>query len=140
MLLCAFTSFMGSVYTVTQESGLSFWTSFLGAGINIALNAMLIPSPLGVQGAALATLASYLIVFPVRARNARQLIPFRLFKKNLLISMSILVVQILFMRFAWPGWQGIQIGAIIGTLLIGRKQLVEKFALLRRKKGGNSDD
>ncbi len=137
MLLCAFTSFMGSVYTVTQKSGLSFWTSFLGAGINIALNAMLIPSPLGVQGAALATLASYLIVFLVRSRNARQLIPFRLFKKNLLISASILAVQISFMSFAWPGWQGIQIGAVIGTLLIGRKQLVEKFALLRRRKGGN---
>ncbi len=137
MLLCAFTSFMGSVYTVTQKSGLSFWTSFLGAGINIALNAMLIPSPLGVQGAALATLASYLIVFLVRARNARQLIPFRLFKKNLLISASILAVQILFMGFAWPGWQAVQIGAVIGMLLIGRKQLVEKFALLRRRKGGN---
>lgn len=140
MLLCAFTSFMGSVYTVTQESGLSFWTSFLGAGINIALNAMLIPSPLGVQGAALATLTSYLIVFLVRARNARQLIPFRLFKKNLLISVSVLAVQILFMSFAWPGWQGVQIGAVIGMLLIERKQLVEKFAPLRRRKGGNSDD
>ena len=140
MLLCAFTSFMGSVYTVTQKSGLSFWTSLLGAGINIALNALLIPSPLGVQGAALATLTSYLIVFLVRARNARQLIPFRLFKKNLLISTSILALQILFMRFAWPGWQGVQIGAVIGMLLIGRKQLVEKFALLRRRKGGNSDD
>lgn len=140
MLLCAFTSFMGSVYTVTQKSGLSFWTSLLGAGINIALNALLIPSPLGVQGAALATLASYLIVFLVRAGNARQFIPFRLFKKNLLISTSILAVQILFMRFAWPGWQGVQVGAVIGMLLIGRKQLVDKFALLRRRKGGNSDD
>ena len=37
----------------------------------------------------------------------------------------------------WQGWQGVQIGAVIVMLLIGRKQLVERFALLRQRKGGN---
>ena len=140
MLFCAFTSFMGSVYTVAQRTSLSFWTSLLGAGINIVLNAVFIPSPLGIQGAALATLASYSVVFLVRAGNVRQFIPFRLFKRNLLISTSVLAVQILFMSFAWPGWQGIQIGAVIVMLLIERKQLIEKYVLLRRRKGGDRDD
>ncbi len=136
MLFCAFTSFMGSVYTVTRKSGLSFRTSLLGAAVNIALNALLIPSPLGVQGAALATLASYLIVFLVRARNARRLIPFRLFKKNLLLSSAVLTVQILFMRFAWPGWQAVQLGAVVILLLIGRKQIIERIAAFRQRKRG----
>ena len=100
MLFCAFTSFMGSVYTVKRRSGLSLGTSLLGAGVNIGLNALLIPSPLGIQGAALATLTSYVVVFLVRARNARQLIPFRLFKKELILCTSVLTVQILFVSFS----------------------------------------
>lgn len=137
MTFCAFTSFMGSVYTVTRKSGLSFWTSLLGAGINIGLNTLLIPSSLGIHGAALATLVSYLAVFAVRARKSRQLIPFRLFKKNLLISTIVLTVQILSMIFAWPGWHGVQIGGIIVMLLIGRKQIAEKIAVLRQRKYDN---
>lgn len=131
MLLCAFTSFMGSVYTVTQKSGFSLWTSLLGAGTNIALNALLIPSPLGISGAALATLASYLVVFLVRARNARRWIPFRLFKRTLLLDAAVLTVQILFIRFAWPGWQLVQLAAVAALLLVGRKQLL--LTLRRRK-------
>ena len=40
-------------------------TSFLGASINIVLNIVLIPI-IGINGASLATLASYLIVFVLR--------------------------------------------------------------------------
>lgn len=137
MLFCAFTSFMGSVYTVTRRSGRSLWTSLLGAGINIILNALLIPSPLGIHGAALATLASYLVVFLVRAGNARRLIPFRLFKRALLLSAAVLTVQILFISFEWPGWQAVQIGAIAAMLLIGRKQIVGKLTAFRQSRGGN---
>lgn len=137
MLFCAFTSFMGSVYTVTRRSGRSLWTSLLGAGINIVLNALLIPSPLGIHGAALATLASYLVAFLVRAENARRLIPFRLFKRALGLSAAVLTVQILFISFEWTGWQAVQIGAVAAMLLIGRKQIVEKLAAFRQRKGGN---
>lgn len=131
MLFCAFTSFIGSVYTVTQRSVLSFWTALLGAGINIGLNALLIPSPLGMQGAALATLASYVVVFLVRARNARHLIPFRLFKKVLLLSSAGLTVQILFLSFGWPGWWGVQLGVVVTIFLIARKQMAEKISMFR---------
>ena len=137
MLFCAFTSFLGSVYTVTQRSGLSFWTSLLGAGLNVVLNALLIPSPLGVQGAAVATLVSYFVVFLVRAKNARQLIPFRLFKKTLLLRTAVLAVQILFLNFGWYGWQGVQVGAVAAMVWIGRDQMTEKLGAIRRSAGGN---
>lgn len=39
----------------------------IGAVLNIALNFLLIPSKLGVQGAAIATCASYFVVFVIRA-------------------------------------------------------------------------
>lgn len=135
MLFCAFNAFMGSVYTVTQKSTLSFYTSLLGAGTNIVLNALLIPSPLGVQGAAIATFASYFVVFLVRAKSARNLIPFRLFKKELFLSTAVLAVQILFINFAWRGWQAVQVGAVLIMLLLGRKQIVKQIAAFRQKRG-----
>ena len=134
MLFCAFTSFLGSVYTVTQRSGLSFWTSLIGAAVNIALNALLIPSKLGIQGAAIATFASYFIVFLVRARSARRLIPFRLFQGTLLLSTVVLAGQILFISFQWPGWQIAQAVALLALLIIDRRQLLELLYDLARKR------
>lgn len=123
MLFCAFTSFFGSVYTVTQKSGISFWTSFLGAAANILLNLLLIPSPLGIYGAAAATFFSYFLVFLVRARNARRWIPFRLFKKSLLLNTTVLTLQILFISCQWPCWQIMQVFAVAAVVFLNRKQI-----------------
>lgn len=133
MLFCAFTSFMGSVYTVKRRSGLSLGTSLLGAGVNIGLNLLLIPSQIGIEGAALATLVSYVIVFLVRARNARRLIPFRLFKKELILCTSVLTVQILFISFGWKGWEAAQVVACSTIFLIVREQIVEQIRVVRRR-------
>ena len=136
MLFCAFTSFMGSVYTVTQKSTLSLWTSLLGAVINVIMNALLIPSPMGIYGAAFATWVSYFVVFLVRSVNARKYIPFRLFGKVLFISTALLAVQILFMCFEWTGWIAVQAGVVVLMFLIGRKQIMEKINAFRRRAGG----
>lgn len=134
MLLCAFTSFMGSVYTVTRKSGQSFRTALLGAAVNVLLNAVLIPSSLGIYGAALATLASYLVVFLIRAASTRRLIPFRLFKRSLLLGGGILLVQSLFLCLAWVGWQWVQVGSVLAMLLLCRKQLTAQLSNLRKRR------
>ena len=48
----SFVTFLGTIYMVKKRSNLYFWTSLLGASTNIVLNLILIPSPLGVHGAA----------------------------------------------------------------------------------------
>ena len=75
MVFSAFSSFMGSVYVVTEKSRLSLWTALWSALANIFLNFLLIPR-IGIQGAAIATLASYVLCFAIRAVTSRQLIPF----------------------------------------------------------------
>ena len=137
MLFCSFTSFMGSVYTVKQKSKLSFWTALLGAGVNIVLNALLIPSPLGLQGAALATFASYFVVFIIRSENVRHYIPFRLFKKELFLCSGVLLVQILFICFGCFGWQGVQFVSSVTIFLMGRKKIAERITAFRQHTGGN---
>lgn len=132
MLFCTFTSFFGSVYTVTQKSSISFWTSLLGAAVNILLNLMLIPSPLGIYGAALATFFSYFLVFLVRAKNARRWIPFRLFKKSMLLNTAILLIQIAFISFEWRGWEWVQCAALLLLLIVNRGQISAIFRILQK--------
>ena len=130
MLFCSFDSFLGSVYMAKKKSGMSFWTSLVGAATNIALNAWWIPSRFGVQGAALATLCSYGVVFLLRAKSARRWIPFRLYKGKLLANTAIITVQSVFMVAEWTGWQWVQAGAILLLWLVNRKQIFKILNVL----------
>ncbi|MDD3541636.1 MAG: polysaccharide biosynthesis C-terminal domain-containing protein [Petrimonas sp.] len=124
MVFASFASFTGSVYTVTKKSDLSLWTAMLGAGINIVLNLLLIPTKLGIQGAAIATFASYFVVFAVRAVSARKLIPFRLYPVGLTACSVILTAQTIFIVFQLPMWQLVQAVGIVLILLLGYKPLL----------------
>lgn len=104
MIFSSFDSFMGTVYTVNKKSVNSFITSFAGAALNIALNFILIPTSLGVQGAAIATAASYLLVFVIRAWNARKYIRFNINPLQIIINTLIVSAQVIIMVLAMTGW------------------------------------
>ena len=101
---------------------------FLAGSVIIAFSQweirLLIPSDMadmGVQGAAIATMLSYLVVFLLRAKNARALIPFRLYKKRLLGSFTILCAQIWAAIDMPTGWQVMQGGALLLILAVNGK-------------------
>ncbi len=139
MIFTAFTSFAGSVYVVTKKSVISFLTAFLGAGINLVLNFLLIPSRLGVQGAAIATVISYLVVFVVRAVNSQKFIKYKLYSGYIVLNTVIILIQTLVMLLEIKFWILIQIGCCIALGIINYKFFIE-FVLkifgfvLRRKK------
>lgn len=135
----AFVTFMGSVFSVKKKSLLSFWSAMAGAGINLLLNGILIPSCMGIQGAAAATFTSYFIVFIVRARSARRLMPFRIHKRRLLINSMILAVQIMFILPEMPGWVIVQALCIVTIVIVNIKPIysvVKKTILIKRKGEG----
>lgn len=68
-----FATFMGSIYVASKQSKRSMITTAVGAAINILFNASFIPY-LGNQGAAIATFASFFIVFLIRAFDTRQIV------------------------------------------------------------------
>ncbi|MDR2908786.1 MAG: polysaccharide biosynthesis C-terminal domain-containing protein [Oscillospiraceae bacterium] len=75
-------TFLGTIYNAAKKNAMVTVTTFIGAGINILLNWLLIPD-YGPTGAAFATYVSYLIVFIVRAADTRRYLridiqPFRL--------------------------------------------------------------
>lgn len=118
MTAAAFSNFMGSVYVVTKKSSASFWTSLIGALVNISLNLWLIPL-IGIQGAAVATFASCLTVFLIRIISARRLIPFPLSGKKLALGIAALMVQTAFILIRWPEWILVQAIALAVLFLLG---------------------
>lgn len=70
-------SFLGSIFTASKQTKHIFYTTAGGAVINIILNVILIPIA-GGQGAAVATLVSYLAVWLIRVRTARKIVKFRI--------------------------------------------------------------
>ena len=125
MVFSAFVSYLGSVYMVEKRSKRTFFTSMIGAVLNIALNFLLIPSKLGVQGAAIATCASYFVVFVIRAVDARKFIPFRFYVVGVTENCILLTVQTLFIVLQLPGWKLAQGVCIALLLLLNRKPLMD---------------
>ena len=122
MVFNAFTSFMGTVYTINKNSMMSFLTAFIGAGSNIALNLILIPS-IGVQGAAIATVVSYMLVFIVRCVSVKRYIPFKLHGVHLILNTAILFLGSAALLFNWKFQILIEVGCLAVMIAVNFKFL-----------------
>lgn len=76
MIFYDLVSFLGSLYVVEKKSMYSLLTSLAGAAVNILLNFLLIPTKLGAMGAAIATMASYMVCFVLRIFTTKKIKPF----------------------------------------------------------------
>ncbi len=124
MVFTALTSFMGTVYIVKKKSIISFTTALIGASTNIVFNFLLIPSFLGVQGAAIATVLSYMIVFVVRAVDARKYIGFKLYSVHIIANTVILLIQAVVMILSLPYWYIIEAVCLVLLAVINYKFLI----------------
>lgn len=94
-----FSTFMGSVYVASKKSVRSMVTAAIGAGANLILNALLILL-MGLHGAALSGLISFLIIFILRAADTRRMIRMDLKLPKMLANSVILLLMSLVIFFA----------------------------------------
>jgi O-antigen/teichoic acid export membrane protein len=127
-------TFFGTVYMMHKKSVPSMVTTLFGAIIIIIANFILIPM-MGIMGAALATLVSYVLVFVIRAVDTRRFLKFEWSIGKMIINSGILIAQSLVMLLAVEYWVIWAIGLTVGILAINGKVLVESVtvALMRRK-------
>ena len=123
-ILSSLVSFIGSVYIVTKRSSLSFLTSAAGALFYIILNFLLIPTHLGIYGAAIATLCSYLLSFLIRIVSIRNILPFRLYGGRLFMSVLIIAVQIISSSLGGHLNTGIQLSCFLSLAVINIHPLI----------------
>ncbi len=120
MVFTAFASFMGTVYILNKKSVMSFLTAFIGASSNVLLNLALIPT-LGVQGAAIATVASYLLVFIVRCISVKRYIPFKLYSLRIALNTLLLLIQAVVILKEMPYWIAIEAVCILAVIVLNFK-------------------
>ncbi len=92
VLTMTLNQFLSSIYTATQKTTHSFWTSLVAAGSNLILNAVLIYQ-WGVQGAVIATFISYFLCYIVRIIDTRKLIYFYVNHIHFACNMIVLFVM-----------------------------------------------
>lgn len=88
-IFSCFSTFMTSIYMVEKRGSLNLATMAAGAVANVALNLILIPK-MGAQGAAVATFASYVLVFGLRAVNTRKFININIAPMQLLLNVLLM--------------------------------------------------
>lgn len=85
-------AFFATVYMVEKRSAATLTTTAAGAVVNLAGNALLIPV-WGAMGAAVATLASYIVIFAARAIHSRTLLKVSFSVPRFLAAMAVLVFE-----------------------------------------------
>ena len=108
----ALNTFMGSAYFTVKKTGMSLWTSLVGAVLNIILNIIMIPY-WGAMGASVATFISYFVVFVIRAVTMKKFIPFNLYPARLILNTVIIGVISVVMSIWGNMWQGLVVSMLI---------------------------
>ena len=133
MIFFNYDSFFGSIYVAKKKSNLSFYTSVAGAVTNVLLNLWLIRTPLGAMGAAIATVASYFIVFVLRLITARKIMPFDINFAKLIGNFAILGVQMASIMSAHTLWIPVQAVCLVAVMVINGSKLLKFASRLIRK-------
>lgn len=110
-------NFMGSIYEASNKTTHSFVSSAIGAVTNILLNLLLL-NTIGVVGAAIATLASYIIVFVYRVIDTKKYLYMKINYKKTFVNILLLTVMgccIMFMEYGL--WQN-AINCIIFIVIV----------------------
>lgn len=134
MIFFNYDSFFGSIYVAKKKSSMSFYTSVAGAATNVALNLWLIRTPLGAMGAAIATVASYFIVFVLRLITTRKLMKFDINFVKLALNFAILGIQmasIMTQHTLWILVQAVCLAAIFALNAVKILKFAKRFFLKR---------
>lgn len=111
--------FLGIVYGAAMRTKEIFTTTMVGAIINIALNFVLIPF-WGAMGAAVATLASYVVVWFVRVISSKKFLPMNIKWKTIVLSYLILIAQCIITILEVPLWYVLSIVLTLIVILVNR--------------------
>ena len=110
-----FNQFLNTIYVVEKRSTLSLYTMLAGALANCVMNWLMIPV-MGPNGATVASLLSYVLVFALRAVNTRGLlrVDFSLLRMSantllLLVEAAVMLAQ----PVGWPVWTTLLTGIVI---------------------------
>lgn len=128
----ALNGFLGIIYAASKKTKKIFITTILGAGTNIILNILFIPS-IGALGAAIATAVSYIVVWITRLVDSRKILPITINYKVDLSSYLLIILQCVVTYFSFRYWYMISAVLCMLIIVMNRKVVLEAAQLLKRK-------
>lgn len=129
-------AFWGSVYTSSKKTKMLFYSTLLGAGVNIVLNIIVIPQ-LGGLGGALTTLVSYFLVWLIRVVDVRKIIMIK-YKFKDLLCLLLLTIESIVITLDIPYAFGVAIIILLVVLCLKLNILVEVTINVVRKITGKN--
>lgn len=132
--MSCFVNFLASVYMASKKTIMGSITAFAGAVTNFGLNLLLIPR-IGANGAAIATVAAFLVVFVTRAIDTRKYVKIKFNAPIMAIELLLLAVQAGVMIFMKSGLLMYIIEfALVGVMLVlNYKPIIELVNMLLKK-------
>ena len=136
---------LSSIYEAKNKTSHSLVTSIIGAATNIGLNLVLLNSPLGVIGAAVATLACYLLVYIIRAIDTRQFLTVNVDYLKMAINIMLISTMSVCIMTLDEGLLLNVLNCILFIILCAinfktAAQAVKLFIRRRTGRGGNPED
>ena len=127
-------NFLASIYMAEKKSLMALLTASSGAVTNIILNLIFIPR-LAANGAALATVCSFLVVFVTRGLNTRKFVKIDFKLPLMLTETAILAVQIVLMLKLRTGilLYGAEAALVVAMLAVNYKPIKELANLVLGK-------
>lgn len=137
MTFSALSSFTGTVFIVEKKSKYSFYTALAAAGVNIALNFLLIPlftdARFGAMGAALATLVAYLLMFILRLAFSSRMIGYRPLGGITCINTAILFAMAYLVTREITGWIAWQAALLALLVFVNYRGIRSTFRLFFKR-------
>lgn len=141
--LSCFVNFLASVYMASKKTFMSMLTALAGAVTNFVLNLILIPK-MGANGATIATVSAFIVVFVLRAINTRQYVKIDFKAPVMTLEIIILAIQSAVMIIMKSGavMYAIEIALFVIMLVFNFKPVKELINLLIGKflKKGNKNN
>lgn len=127
-------NFLASVYMAEKKSFMALLTASSGAVTNIVLNLVFIPK-MGANGAAIATVCAFLMVFITRGANTRKYVKMNFQLPTMIVETVILVIQSALMLWLKSGIVLYVIEALLFALmfLVNIRQVKELLDLIFAK-------
>ena len=133
----AMNGFLGIIYAASKKTKAIFVTTILGAGINIVLNILFIPT-MGALGAAIATLISYIVVWAARLYDTRKILPITINYKVELISYVLIIVQCIVTYLSDKYWYIVSAILCFSVIVLNRKVIIFVFDMIKVKLPGRN--
>lgn len=93
IVFSSFSAFLGTTYIASEKTNGLFKTSVLGAVINVLVTILLIPI-MGLNGASIATMLSFFVIWIFRVLDTRKIIHLKINTLNLFLSLVVISLQI----------------------------------------------